>query len=163
MKKEVKLITVIIGCVLVGILIAIQIVEPKTGKIIFVSEIVRAAIFWILFIYVDLKIWKREKGKPSGRMTGICIIISLIFCGWISRGIIIDFVNGTECIELDNIRTQKSSNLGIFSMGYQLTGTDEEGEKIILKISSDDDNRLSNVDHITVVAYKETGRVVSYK
>ena len=48
-------------------------------------------------------------------------------------------------------------------MGYQLTGTDEEGEKIILKISSDDYNRLSNVDHITVVAYKETGRVVSYK
>ena len=50
MKKEVKAVTVIAGCILAGMLIAVQMIMPATGRSVMVSEIVRAIIFWILFI-----------------------------------------------------------------------------------------------------------------
>lgn len=165
MRKEVRTITVIIGCILAGLLIAVQMIMPATGRTVMVSEIVRAIIFWILFIYVDVKILKKEKKKKfSDKITGIgIVIISLVFCGWISKGIVIDLIHGPESMKLNHIVTEKAANLGVFSMNYQLIGMDRNGDKIILKISGDDYSRLSNVDNITVIAYKETGRIVSFE
>lgn len=165
MKKEVKAVTVIAECILAGMLIAVQMIMPATGRSVMVSEIVRAIIFWILFIYIDVKVLKKgKKKKISDKGIRIAIVImSVIFCGWISKGIVMDLIHGPESMELTHIVTEKAANLGVFSMNYQLIGTDENGNKIILKISGDDYSRLSNVDHITVVIYKETGRIVSFE
>ena len=83
-----------------GMLIAVQMIMPATGRSVMVSEIVRAIIFWILFIYIDVKVLKKGKKKKfSDKGIRIAIVImSMIFCGWISKGIVMDLIHGPESL-----------------------------------------------------------------
>jgi hypothetical protein len=75
-----------------------------------------------------------------------------------------DFLSGPEWITISNCELEKrSTSRGIFSLNYYLKGDDSNGNTYRFSISGKEYDILNSEDEVSVLCYKNTGRIVEIK
>ncbi len=91
------------------------------------------------------------------------LVIGLIMCST-SINTIKDVSSGPEWITISNCKLEKrSTSSGIYSLRYYLKGNDSKGNTYRLRISGKEYDILNGKDELSVLCYKNTGRIVEIK
>jgi hypothetical protein len=111
-----------------------------------------------------LIVFIKSKTIPSILLVTAVGLVICIVVGSKSIYTIKDFLSGPEWITISNCELEKrSTSRGIFSLNYYLKGDDSNGNTYRFSISGKEYDILNSEDEVSVLCYKNTGRIVEIK
>jgi len=164
MKKIPMFYVVLSGIAVVALLCSIII--PEIGKITLLNELFSVLVMGsiiIMFVKALIVLIKSRKMPSILLITAVVLVIGVVMC---SKSIktVKDFVSGPEWIKISNCELEKRNTYrGIFSLNYYLKGKDSKGNTYRFSLSGKEYEVLNGEDEVSVLCYKNTGRIVELK
>ena len=157
MKKSEPFIIII----LLLVFVVAGVILPNAGSLALADELAFVLLIWTLCVYLIIKTVRSESVKAKTTkgvravIIAVCIIASVLF----SKNLVLDAVNGTETVYLQNIEVSRSQGTsGIFSQHYYVTGYNEDYDRIKIEITAEKYSILSGADSAVIEYYVHTGR-----
>ncbi len=164
MKRMPLFYVVLSSVAAVSILCSIAI--PEIGKFTLLNELFGVMVMGsVIIMLVRALIASMRSRKISNTLllTVVILVIGIV-AGSKSIKSIKDFASGPEWITISNCEVEKrSTSRGIFSLNYYLKGEDSSGNEYRFRVSGKEYDALNGEDEVSVLCYRNTGRVVEIK
>lgn len=153
----------VIWSVVVVIALLCTVLIPETGKITLLNEVFSIFVigFIIAMLMKSLIILLKTKNMLNILIVAVVVLVIGGIAGIKSVKTIKDFVYGPEWITISNCELERrSTSRGIFSINYYLKGEDSNGNLYRFSLSGNEYEVLNGVNDLSVLCYKNTGRIV---
>ena len=158
-----------LGMLLFGIIVvsfASVILIPEIGEYALLNELFSIIGMIAVIVMLVKAIVSLIQSKEIIRLLAtvmVTIVIGLVMCSE-SINTIKDVSSGPEWITISNCKLEKrNTSSGIYSLRYYLKGNDSKGNTYRFRISGNEYDILNGKDELSVLCYKNTGRIVEIK
>lgn len=156
---------IVLSCIAVAALIC-SILVPEIGKLALLNELfIVLAMGSIIVMFIKTLMALIIHRKISSILLVVAVVLTLCtVAGYKSIKTVKDLVSGPEWITILNCELEKrSTSRGVFSLNYYLKGEDSNGDAYRFSISGKEYDILNGEDEVSVLCYKNTGRIVEIK
>lgn len=163
--KKIPMFYIVLSSIAVVALIC-SILVPEIGKLALLNELfnVLAMGSIIVMLIKALMVLIISRKISSILLVTTVILIICMVAGSKSIKAVKDIVSGPEWITISNCDLERrNTSSGIFSLNYYLKGEDSNGNEYRFSISGKEYNILNGDDEVTVLCYRNTGRIVEVK
>lgn len=143
-----------------------SILTPEVGKFTLLNEVfsILVMIAAVVMLIKALIVLVKSRKISSALLLMAVVLIVGVVVGSKTIKTAKDITSGPEWIIIPNCDLERrSTSSGIFGLNYYLKGVDSDGNSYRFSLSGEEYNTLNGVDEVSVLCYRNTGRVVEIK
>ena len=149
-----KNIVVVLG----GILALVGLVLPKSGSFVLLKPACEVACLVCCVIFLLFRAIEEKQVKVIRMSRFIETIIAGLIVVWFGRGFLLDLINGPQESYMTDVSGYYSVNTAVIPFGnnYYISGTNNKGERITVKGSSQELSVVNENDTALFIYYPNT-------